>query len=723
MFNLNGRKSPTAIAAQAAIDFSGLNLDPKNKCSFAITLYRRDPLDRYLYLTAAAGLRETEPMYGPMGWNDSRRNPDPSSLQRHPHEPTDFGFTRREGVNDVRVCAHEKWDLYINPRDGFQGKDEAIIARLDERLKEILESGPLPSGPLFPDLWFQERLARDELRDTVHECAPGTSLEEIAAHTTRCLFRTFNRLLPDATDTSIGIYLDNGEAWQLCGAETMRPILSGLVPRSAKPDENAFTWVGMSTRPVLVHRQTGDDWRNRLEACGPDFASLLGDHGFESLILVPLLYGPQRRKAFGVLALIAKHRCLAPAHVFLLSRLSYTVSGYLHPLLPLPGFPWWPQAKLRRGMASVEIAGDAMPGPTDMPTEVGKLACAVASDLMPYKSKVILKPLRWGNSGAMVFRLDVSDERGITEVSRVLRIGPPDLIQRELKAYYQYAHNKVLGIEARVDIARSSIWPGTNADISQMAAIVYMLVGSGEDAMPWSIWARQASETELNKGLQLLRHQLERWYVRSKEAQGSKTCVELMIGPLANLRSHVEGQLDRPTLDDVKELLQSLPPMSACFKRATTCVAHGDLHAGNLFAILSRDHTINGVALIDWANVASGRHPLSDISRLMVDLAYHVCPSESMRQRCRSIVCDWGTAKDMDWAIALIHQIAKLLFWRQESNERQPYIAGAARSAAWAELQELVALLKSDMSPATSIGTTKNSVAPIKKSAEEDTVS
>src|ERR1700674_3548322 len=233
MFALDGRHSDKAIAAQAVIDHCGLNLEARRDDSVAITAYRRDQVDGYFYITAFAGLRESEPMFGPL-----RRQTDYRIREDGPSISDPYGFREREGVVWTHPIRQRSWHLYISGREKVPHSitKEPAVTNFTKRLEAILSS-PRSSIPLFPELWFQERLTRDDLRDVIHDCVPGTSLEEIAAKITANLCQAFARLV-GGSDVSMGIYLDTGKDWLLCGATPTNP---GMRERVEKLDNNAFT--------------------------------------------------------------------------------------------------------------------------------------------------------------------------------------------------------------------------------------------------------------------------------------------------------------------------------------------------------------------------------------------------------------------------------------------------------------------------------------------------
>lgn len=699
MFTLDGRHSATAIAAQAVIEHSGLNLQAKREDSLAVTAYRIDPLDGYFYLTAFGGLREPEPMFGPLRkQTDYRLVPDGPSIS----DP--YGFRKREAVLWTHSVGNKLWHLYISGRKGteFDVTQSKQVTALTKNLEDILVSLP-SSAPLFPDLWYRERMMRDELRDLVHNCVPGTALDEIASRITFNLGQAFGRL-PESSDVLVGIYLDTDEDWRLCGSSSAAPEMPGQVEKN---ERNAFTWVGLSTRPILVGKSMSATWRRRLEACSGKFMALFNHEDFGGLCLAPLLYGRDHSKAFGLISVVSRRKSFTPAHLFLLSRLSFAVSGYLFSKMPLPGFSWWPEARLRRGEAHVSLRKRDTAGWVSLPESLIHVAKDVAAELMPTNSHVTLSPLRWGHSGAQVFRLDVHDEGHVAEVPRVLKMGSRSLIRKELVAYFRYAHNKALGVGARIDVARSSVWPVTTDqqqwfDGHPPEAIVYTLVGADEEALPWSQWSRNAGTDELKRGLELLWERLQPWYTRTRQAEGPDTIIELMIEPLASgqLQNYLKGMEPKPSLQEVRAELSELRSIHPAAP-AKTCIVHGDLHADNVFALLGAKDgkgrkVINRVALIDWGSVRSGWHLLSDISKLMVDLGYRIRPCREMQVFCHETVKEWGLrlgCDPNDWAVALIHQLAKIMFY-QANSSGAPYIEDEARLVAWEDLKNLSEVLK-----------------------------
>jgi aminoglycoside phosphotransferase (APT) family kinase protein len=127
------------------------------------------------------------------------------------------------------------------------------------------------------------------------------------------------------------------------------------------------------------------------------------------------------------------------------------------------------------------------------------------------------------------------------------------------------------------------------------------------------------------------------------------------------------------------------------------------LHSDNVFAVLAPDDTVRGVAVIDWGSVESGRHPLSDVSKLMVDLAYRVQCTPEMRALAFDVVRDWGVSLGCDsddWRVTLIHQLAKIMFYRYGADDSRPLIGDVERSAAWEDMRRLVEHLELGCRPA-----------------------
>ncbi len=701
MFNLDGKRTVISLAAQAILENSGLPVsEPHHDNSFALILYRKDPIDDYFYLIAFAGINEPEPMYGPLNFNDFRWSLGRKAINQNP-----FGFALREKNKWVESIDEPHWQLHINGRNKKLRKNyKKEIQKLIDRIHKLLDQPFNLKNPLYSELWFEERLARDNMRQGIAALPPGSSLEEEALHLTKALEEKFLQWMPNSS-LNIGIYLDTGNDWRLVSANQLRPWLPDIVKKNVISKGNltplnAFDWVGYSTRPLLLRAPINNNWEIRLKACGTDFSQVLHDRTFSGMCIVPILHSHQQWKCMGIILLTVRKANLFPSHLYLLSRLSVGVSGYLHPLLPIAGYPWWPDAKLRRGGAKILWQSKTNPDSNlNVPIEVVE---AAAKDLMPTKSTVTLSILRSGHSGADVFQLKIEDERGIPEVPRVLKIGPPSGIANELRRYYRYVHNKKVGGASRVDIARG-FWhphqPGTfRAPLGKMyGAIVYTLVGSGDVAAPWSQWCKNVDEKQFKTGLELLFDQLYGWHQRTKPVQSTST-VDLMIKSLAEGRliNYINNKISNPSFDEVKQILQNILKIKMTLgSTSSTSVVHGDLHADNVFAILWPNYKIKGVAIIDWGNVRSGRHKLSDISKLMVDIVYRVNPNVELEEIAFQTIQEWGKklgCGNNDWKIALINQISRILFYKSEVEIKKkvaPYLNKKTRKEAWKKLKEI----------------------------------
>src|SRR5688500_7072915 len=113
MFNIDGKRSTVSHIAQTILDTSGLPLeDPWMEDSLSLVLYRKDPLDGCLYLTAFAGIREQEPLFGPLSWEDYKRR-----LDHRKHADSNLGFRKREGTFRIDTINRKSWQLFVNGRN------------------------------------------------------------------------------------------------------------------------------------------------------------------------------------------------------------------------------------------------------------------------------------------------------------------------------------------------------------------------------------------------------------------------------------------------------------------------------------------------------------------------------------------------------------------------------------------------------------------------------
>ncbi len=282
----------------------------------------------------------------------------------------------------------------------------------------------------------------------------------------------------------------------------------------------------------------------------------------------------------------------------------------------------------------------------------------IARDLTPKQSRVTIKRLQAGHSGAEVFRLGVTDQHNAIEVPRVLKLGRFEEVKKELLAYVKFVNNKHVGHACRVDTARAY-----HFDNDDWGAIVYLLVGAGEKASPWSEWAVRLDHSRIEAGLSKLYEQLSLWYGTTRPVQHS--AVELLIArPFfqEGLKLDAPGA-NHPTSKEVIDLLRRLSNRNRLGTRGhtNTSVVHGDLHTGNVFSLLNgSDERLEGVALIDWGNVSAERHPLGDIAKLMADLFYKV---------------RWGRApktEEKKWAFKVVQKWGEDLKLKAASDSRRP---------------------------------------------------
>jgi hypothetical protein len=505
----------------------------------------------------------------------------------------------------------------------------------------------------------------------------------------------------------VGIYLNAGDTWRLCESEMIHPWRPAAFQHQlvVDPDRiNPLDFAAHTRTGLLIGRKHSGPWHRRLQRCGGECWQIIRASNFSGLCVVPLHHGPAQMACMGMLVLSAHGPALGPTHLFLLHRTARLISSHLALLYQYPNFRYWPDAKIQRGGALIEKSDLNVQG--QIPKTVVR---NIVSQLMPTHSRVRVEPMRTGQSGSEVFELHVSDEARIAEVQRVLKIGPPELVEDELWRYLRYAHHKRVGGESRVEIA-GAYWcnsESANADGGSLyGAIVYMLVGGGEPAIPWSKLLQRCGRLALGPALSMLRDQLSCWFARRRE--DDRNVVQLYLTPLVNggLQNHLNRALaTTPSFADVQRLLASVCNMDHPNLRGHTwtCPVHSDLHSDNVLAILAPDETLRGVAVIDWGSVQSGRHPLSDISKLMVDLAYRVECTQDMRALAFDVVREWGVSLGCDsddWKVALIHQLAKIMFYRYGTDDSKPLIGDVERRLAWADMKHLVEELQLGCRPA-----------------------
>lgn len=671
MFRLDGRGSAISIVVQCLLDNSKLDFNTESSNSAACVVYRRDPLDRYLFVTAIAGVREIEPMFGPIVFDDLRRP------GRHRSEaPNPLGFAARENIKWHHKYSDDNWEIHLSGR-GDEGPKAQFEEGLHGTLKDLLADDTAKSVPLFPDLWYAERQGREDLTDAMRGISAPSSLPLIAAVIRDSIKRTMDRASNSRNQNFIALYMDTGDGWQITAPTWQFPVQ--VEHRSDASMANAFDWVSTSTRPVLVRHPTSSVWRVRLQNC----AGTLDPtkiRSFQGIIVVPLLEHSLDNHPVGLLVCVScGEKPIGPGHVFLLSRLAVAASQYLSGELPFPGCSWWPEVPYGRNAAAARW--------TQPPDGARPLIERVATLLMPEKSIVELTPLRSGASGARVFRCSVWDSTGRPEVPRIIKVADdPNVIQREAKKYYHFVNNRPAGYASRIDAAKIS-----NAPDDRWGAIAYLLVGGGEQAEAWSEWAARSDRSLVDQGLELLFNQLMPWYIRADRALRSATSLfitEPFFGTHQTFEPYKKDATN-PSWDDVSTLLGKVSQENR-HGSSRTCTVHGDLHADNVFSIVTgeKDRLVQ-VAMIDWGSVHGARHPLSDIAKLMVDLVFrirwhHNYPGEwSWAQQ---VVQDWqekvGIVRSAnDWKFSLLHHASKMLFY--EGDESSCWFAAEAREAAW----------------------------------------
>ncbi|HLG54721.1 MAG TPA: phosphotransferase [Vicinamibacterales bacterium] len=689
MFDLSGAKTPVSRMAEAVARGVGL-IQGQPGDSLALVLYRTDPFDQlkgFPFLTTMLGVTQPEPMFGPMV-HDDRRRAGVGAAPPLKEVANPLGFKGRERTTWNEKYAGDRWELHLNGRHekGHDRPDKSRVDLLVTSLRDLLEV-PTQHSPLFPELWHNERLLSDKLRGRFRKLPPGATLDLVVQHLMDEISQSFNLLLKE-NHTYVGLYVRADGRFQLLG-DSLTPWLPPEVHSSSgesNEDLNAFDWVHQSTRPVLIRHQISDVWRRRLEGCGDDFRNVIRDQSFAGCCLVPVLDLSDAARTLAVLLFQPVGPvAVNPAHVFLLSRAAQACSAYLTPLQAAPGFGLW---NVGRGRAKVKWKGER---PLFGQTFVEQLA----SELMPSESKVTVELIDPGKSGARVFRLQV--HRGaIEEIPRILKLGDEEALEIELKAYYSFVNNTRVGGSSRLDIARRR----QDLNGTKWGAAVYTLVGSGKAVEPWSSWGKKAPIGQIEQSLGQLHEQFSCWYDGTHSIPGSP--VEILIrDPLViSKRVNSDGakQLDSPTWDEVHSYLRDLclalhDPRALGTTR--TCVVHGDLHCGNVFALLESGSSVtNGVAVIDWGSVNEGEHPLTDVARLMADLLFRVRWSQpdwdTDWQWAVKMVGAWGRrnglTNEMEWRLALIHQLVRFMFY---VSENKSYLEAAARARAWEEIQQL----------------------------------
>lgn len=709
MFNLDGENTAISNIINKILRISGL-FEGGASGDLTCTVYRIDPLDNYQFLTAQIGLREKEPMFGPFVYNDLRKpelniESGTETLKNVKDDKqktrNNLGFIEREGVKDQASYSGDGWRVWLSSRKKDWEKEKTIFEeKYIPILKSILDNAkPITiddtyQKPLFPELWFQERTGRTKILKSLETLTTGSSIAQIARRIARALRSSFPKNIK-SNENAIGIYLESETNWALISGNQDR--LPEKIPHKNinQPDFlNAFEWVGKSTRPVLLSRNVRNVWETRFRSCGGEFDLTLDSESprFAGACIVPILDLPTNSRSIGIIYHVSFGEVvLNQAHLFILSQLSRTISSCLSFNMPYPGFLWWSRNNLERGDATIRWNSNSIKN---------EIAEDFAKKLMPSGAQVSISQMQEGYSGASVYRLNVK-KNDFIEIPRVLKIGKKDVIEKELRNYDQFVHNKALGGAARID---NTLAKRIGENEEEWGAIVYHLVGSNySTASPWSEWAARSTKKDIELGLELLFQQLWLWFdpMKSEEVAPSDLLItQPFLEKDTFFDEAAHHNFQNPNVEDVRSFLETHFGKRRSRKKMTkVCVIHGDLHSDNIFSIENEAKNktfLSQVALIDWGSVREKAHPLSDVSKLMVDLLYRVLWKKGSGFQ-ENQIWTWNIVKNWeeelklnksDWAIAIIHQITKMLFY--SSNSGASFFSQEARIQAWKDVKEIL---------------------------------
>lgn len=731
MFCRNGEPTRVSKAVTEVLRLSEF-FKEGTKSSIACVVYRYDRIHEYFFLTAHAGLCQIEPMFGPLVAGDLRQKGQPS---RRPAPATALGFARREGIKEYRKyptdlegVENRKWQVWYSARtddglDQFHNFETNVLPALANILDTTADD-----EPLFAELWRLEYVAREQLHKALLQLPANVGLEEVGqALTTQVQqilsqIQHFSSPRPIDDILHVGIYLDTGYEWALFSSAPGGSVFPSTVTSGydlANLPENrldelekenvelsAFAWVHRSTRPVLLNLASGklsDAWSQRFRlAPGVRFSET-----FDGCCIAPLLDLNNWARAKGLVVLAsAPANCLNPAHAFLLSQIAKSLSEHLIPRFPLPGFPWWPSLS-RGGGLRVPLSWRDEPS---LAEDAKESVTRIVSSISPTGGSADVQPQESGKSGANVYRLTIRDQFNRAEIPRILKIGREGDITTELRKYYAFVHNKRIGATCRVDAAM--VTNDSDPD-RRLAAIVYTVVGAGDGEMQWSQWARYASRVAIEAGLRDLRRQLKSWYEVTAPPMPLHT-KPLISGRLERLKvkssemNHAE--CSDPSYEQILTCLKQIEDKHEnVIRGAPTCVAHGDLHCRNIFTLYEDDSIHQGtgkdtnlrrvhVAVIDWGEVESGRHPLTDVALLAADLVFKVRYGEKMNDGEDKLDANWAIETLRNWEttlldkpelqarLAIVDQLAKMLTW---GSKEVPYLDGGARRSAWKLMQNV----------------------------------
>jgi hypothetical protein len=196
MFRLDGQSSQVSSIVHSLLRNSKLFSPGSDGSPSPLTcvVYREDPVHRYLFATALAGLTQEEPMFGPVVEGDQRQrqieeqerivvcDPDQQRASGEGGKSTGnfLGFSRREGIAWYRTPFLGKhWQLWLSGRKARARKPSEASARQNDDFKGALQefkqelfpalqtflNATAPKKALFPKLWYYERRVRDQLHE------------------------------------------------------------------------------------------------------------------------------------------------------------------------------------------------------------------------------------------------------------------------------------------------------------------------------------------------------------------------------------------------------------------------------------------------------------------------------------------------------------------------------------------------------------------------------
>lgn len=718
MYSIKGEKTEFQKRAMRILSGVTINTEPSSDESFTIVLFRIDPVDTYRYINAFRGLREREPMLIPKVRDDETTREAIKSL-----DFKERGFRSREDIPPEQghyktiYLGEERHDpplgvLWVSGRkeanwEEWNKVEKDLKGKLEKLFEDFAGQDTYGKIPIYHEFWNFERQTIDSIRAAVRDLGPSPLIEQVAAEISRTLGTSIHHQLELAAQVRVGIYLFTGQSWILTGLPEHPKYLPGKVVatnrdeertfdylRRDEPnkDENAFDWVHRAGKAVLLSYPLSKTWETRIKKCKIEVPIKGG------ICIAPIKYDLEDTIVIGNLVIsLENSSCFSPAHGFLAARVSQSIVGYLVRLFPIAGYPYWPDAKLSRGNAKIEICPNGYQtrnGTTLSATDAELMSRIeeIAKCLMPTESNVILNELSPGLTESVVFKLSSWDEGKIVEIPRVLKVGPADVIADELYRYYRYVHNKPVGEHSHVDIARcfpEMEWcyseindkdqpekPNAERIKSATAAIVYTFVGLDAKQVPWSEWAEKARIEEIEEGIYLLLRQLSCWHGRGR--QEIKPLGEMIISQavLDKQRRRAERDTDQVIYKTVEWLEEIREKVERNGVISPSCIVHGDLHCDNAFAMTDSKSKIQSVAIIDWGKVQSGCHPLTDISILLADLAYRICyerpgfTSEWVLKLLKKYAFERGCNPRISELVFIVH-LMRMIAWGRREKVRE----------------------------------------------------